>query len=45
MKYPIWALVQVLFIVVEFWLATHSRCRVPVRDAHQSRFEVEEELA
>jgi len=43
MKYVIWVLVQILFVVVQFWLATHSRCRAPVPDSYQTSFVIEDE--
>jgi hypothetical protein len=43
MKYVIWVLVQILFVVVQFWLATHSRCRAPVPDSYQTSFAIEDE--
>jgi hypothetical protein len=43
MKYVIWVLVQILFLVVQFWLATHSGCWAPVPDSHQTSFGIEDE--
>jgi len=43
MKYVIWVLVQILLLVVQFWLATHSRCWAPVPDSHQTSFGIEDE--